>query len=201
MPKRVPTDRPKCTGHTPIKVDGIKQRDEHGKVITRPCERWPINGGTVCRSHGGGIRHVREAADRRYAEQQVRGKLAKLIDTGAMIDDPLTELSKLATEAVLWKDIMAQQVAGLAEYRYEDVRGSEQLRSEIAMFERAMDRCNTILVGIAKLNIDDRLMAIKEYQVERVLGAIDAALTHAGVPAELIAPAKIQAARHLHATA
>jgi hypothetical protein len=37
-----------------------------------PCRAWSIVGGYVCRSHGGGARHVREAARRRVVEAQLR---------------------------------------------------------------------------------------------------------------------------------
>ncbi len=214
------TNRPRCTGHTPngpckrAAKPGFGTCVSHGPTDTPlcvgttkrgPCQNNPIRGATVCRTHGGAIGRVKAAAGRRYAEQQiderVRGTLAKLLDTGAMIEDPLTELSKLATEAVLWKDIMAQQVAELGEYRYEDGRGAEQLRSEIALFERALDRCNSILVGIAKLGIDERLAAIQEKQVERILAAIDAALRFVNVTADQLEPAREVAARHLRSTA
>jgi hypothetical protein len=155
-------DKPKCVGHVPLKDDnGVKLRDEHGKVQTRPCRMRPINGGTVCGAHGGSAKR------------------------------------KLAGEVVLWKDLAAELVADLREYRHTDGRGAEQLRSEIAVLERAFDRCNTVLATIARLNIDERLMVITEAQAELVLTAIDAALTFAAVPADQLGPARLHAVQYL----
>jgi hypothetical protein len=56
--------------------------------------------------------------------------------------------------------------------RYETEFG-EQLRSEVALFERAPDRCEPVLVAMARLNLDERLIRISEAQAHlvRVLGA------------------------------
>ena len=43
-----------------------------------PCNAWAIKGGTVCRSHGGSIKHVRDAANRRLAEQEAAKTVATL---------------------------------------------------------------------------------------------------------------------------
>jgi hypothetical protein len=195
-------DKPKCVGHVPLKDDnGVKLRDEHGKVQTRPCRMRPINGGTVCGAHGGSAKRVKEAAARRYAEQQaeadIRLVFARLKEPGVTVDNPLEELRKLAGEVVLWKDLAAELVADLREYRHTDGRGAEQLRSEIAVLERAFDRCNTVLATIARLNIDERLMVITEAQAELVLTAIDAALTFAAVPADQLGPARLHAVQYL----
>jgi hypothetical protein len=194
--------RPKCTGHVKLKDgNGYLLRGDDGTVRTRPCGNWPIQGATVCRSHGGGAPQVQEAAARQHAQQeidnQVQGTLARLLDRGAVIENPLAELSRLATEAVLWKQIMAEQVAALRTYRFTDDRGGEQLHSAVALFERAMDRCNTILVGIAKLNIDERLAAINELQAQRVMAALDAGLQFASVPAEQLTATRLYMADYL----
>lgn len=195
------TGKPKCSARVPIKVDGVKQRDANGKVKTRPCGSWPIKGATVCGAHGGSIKRVKAAAARRYAEEQTeagaRKVFAELIQPGVTVDNPLEELRKLAGEVVRWKDIASKLVADLAEYRHTDGRGAEQLRSEIAIFERALDRCGMVLATIAKLNIDERLMVITEAQAELVLTAIDAALTFAAVPADQLGPARLHAVQYL----
>lgn len=33
-----------------------------------PCQKWPINGGTVCRTHGGAAPQVKAAAERRLED-------------------------------------------------------------------------------------------------------------------------------------
>lgn len=152
--------------------------------------------------HGGAAPQVRTKAAERVVEQAARrelGKLAAVLGPAEPIDNPLTELGKLAGEVIRWKDLMAEHVAELDRIRYSDDRGGEQLRSEISLFERALDRCGTFLTSIARLNIDARLAAISEAQADVVLRAIDAALDDAGVESARRGQAKLAAARHLKA--
>lgn len=75
-----------------------------------------------------------------------------------------------------WKDEMGEMVNRLDEIRYEDEHGGEQLRSEVALFEWAMDRCERVLVAMARLNIDERIVKITERQAsvlnEVLIGAL-----------------------------
>lgn len=191
-------DRPKCV---------------RGKKDGTPCKKPPIKGATVCASHGGKAPQVRAAAARRVAEEQVRRGLARLdIDP---IDDPFVELSKLAGQVVAWKDALADKVNQLTgggcsncgdgggegdRIRYEAMgAGTEQLRAEVALFERALDRCGSVLGLIAKLNIDDRMARINERQADAVIRAIDAALASAGVNGPAAVAARQVAARELRA--
>lgn len=158
---------------------------------------------------------MKAAAARRVAEAQVLRGLARL--DVAPIDDPLTELSKLAGQVVAWKDALGEQVnrlstgtcsgcggedPELAELRYAaSGAGTEQLRAEVALFERALDRCAQVLGLIAKLGIDDRMARISERQADAVVRAVEAALAHAGVTGQPAAEARQVAARSLRAVA
>lgn len=126
---------------------------------------------------------------------QARRELARL-DVPA-VDDPLTELSKLAGQVVSWKDQLAGKVNELTAIRFTDDKGAEQLRSEIALFERAMDRCTTVLGVMAKLNIDDRIAKVSERQIEVVAQALSAALADMGMDAEQQREARQGVSRHL----
>lgn len=173
-----------------------------------------MRGATVCRSHGGAAPQVRSAAARREAEQQVRRGLARLDVTP--IDDPLTELSKLAGQVVAWKDALAGKVnqltgGGCSEcgftdgdspMRYSaDGAGTEQLRAEVALFERALDRCAQVLGLIAKLGIDERMARISERQADAVVRAVDAGLEFAGITGAAAVETRQVVARHLRSVA
>jgi hypothetical protein len=159
-----------------------------------------MRGGTVCRKHGGGAPQVRAAAARREAEDEVRRGLAQLDVTP--IEDPFTELSKLAGQVVVWKDQLADKVNELTAVRYEAMgAGTEQLRAEVALFERALDRCASVLGLIAKLDIDTRLARISERQADAVIRAVDAAISAAGITGPAAVQAKQVAARELRKAA
>jgi hypothetical protein len=178
----------KCTAHT-----------SKGK----PCRKAPVLGADVCTSHGGAAPQVRAKAAERVAEEKLdkamRRELARL-DVNP-VDDPLTVLSTLAGQALAFKDALAERVNVLQAIRYQDARGSEQLRSEVALFERAMDRCERFCHSMAKLNIDERRARVEEKQVELVKHALASALADMGMgPAEQ-REAMGHVARHLRAVA
>jgi len=163
------------------------------------CGAIAMNGQDVCRFHGGASKQARAAAARRVAEaeltEQTRRALA-VLDV-APVDNPLTALSELAGQVVAWKDALAARVNELERIRFTDDKGAEQLRAEVALYERAMDRCINVLATIGRLKIDERLAAISEKQADLVITAIEAALAYAGITGEQAADAKKVAARHL----
>lgn len=149
-----------------------------------------------CKLHGGSTVDQGKAARAAKAEAEARTVLATL--DVSPVENPLDALKRLAGQAVAWQEALAVCVNRLGDrFRYEGVAGGEQLRSEMALYERAMDRCGQILGLIAKLNIDERLAVISEKQAEVVITAIDAALAHAGVHGTAAAEAKRVAATRL----
>lgn len=149
-----------------------------------------------CRLHGGATPTQGKAARSAKVEAEARTVLATL--DVSPVENPLDALKRLAGQAVSWQEALAVCVNRLGDrFRYEGVAGGEQLRSEMALYERAMDRCGQILGMIAKLNIDERLAVISEQQAEVVIAAIDAALTHAGIHGQAAAEAKRVAATRL----
>jgi hypothetical protein len=116
------------------------------------------------------------------------------------IDNPLTELAKLAGEVVAWKELIAGYVADLNSVRYSTDAG-EQVRGEIVLFERALDRCAVVLTAIARLNIDDRLARVSERQAATVADALSAVLADMGMSHEQQREARTRVARHLRSVA
>ncbi|MDT0435615.1 MULTISPECIES: hypothetical protein [Streptomyces] len=188
---RAPTEKRRCTAH---------KKGKNGEKGER-CQAWALKGQTVCRVHGGAARQNRAAGERRVAEERLeadtRRALARL-DVPA-VENPLTALSQLAGQVIAWKDALADRVNELQQIRYTDDKRAEQLRSEVALYERALDRCVNVLGTIGRLRIDERLAAISEQQATVVIGAIEAALAHAGVTGPEASAAKAVAARHLRA--
>lgn len=176
-----------------------KRQGEPGETCTLAAG-WGTDhvGFGYCRLHGGNTRNQRAAAHTAMAEQQARATLARLDVTP--IENPFTALAKLAGQAVAWQEALAAIVERLGDrIRYESTGGAEQLRAEIALYERAMDRCGQILGMIARLNIEDRMARVSERQAEIVVSAIEAALASAGVTGRTADEARKVAARHLRA--
>lgn len=166
-----------------------------GQRCTRPC----VAGAVVCRFHGGAAPQVAGKAVERLAEVEAR----RLLDVIGVepVDDVLGALSQLAGEVVAWKNVMGDQVAALEALRFESGEGTEQLRAEVAVFERAMSECRRTLVDIAKLNIESRLARVSEQHMEVMLKMVNAALVAAGVSGAVADEARAAASdvgrRHL----
>lgn len=115
------------------------------------------------------------------------------------VDNPLEAYAMFAGRVMAWLRHMDSLLADVESPRYRGAT-AEQVRGEVVLFERAMDRANTVLSTYARLNIDDRLAAIQERQADALIQALEAGLLAAGVvDVESVAAARAAAARHLRA--
>lgn len=166
----------------------------------KPCTNSPVVGAEVCRMHGGAAPQVKRKAAERVAQQEFDKEMSRALARldVAPVDNPLVVLAELAGQAVAFKNALAERVNHLNDnLRYTDARGSEQLRSEVALWERALDRCERFCTSMARLRIDDRLAKVEEAQIEMVLAALDAGLVAVNVEPSRRVEAKAAAARHL----
>nr|WP_202446860.1 hypothetical protein [Streptomyces sp. SID5468] len=153
-----------------------------------------------CRLHGGNTRNQRAAARTEQAEAEARAVLADL--NVEAVADPFAALARLAGQAVAWQEAISGMVQRLGDrIRYEGAAGTEQLRAEIALYERAMDRAGQILGMIARLNIEDRMARVTERQAEALVSALEAGLAAAGITGAAAVAARQAAARHLRSVA
>lgn len=162
-----------------------------------PCAKPPLLGQKRCRMHGG----VNATTKQKRQEAQIERKLNKIIGRLKItpVEDPLSALKTLAGETLAWKEKLATIIGDLEQIRYRG-EAAEQIRGEVALFERAMDRCVSVLAVIAKLNIDERLAAISEQQAEMLTTALFASFEAAGIPLMDVATRKTVAQefnRHL----
>jgi hypothetical protein len=144
--------------------------------------------------HGSATKRAKAAGERKVVDEQIRAQLACL--DVAPIADPLSELAKIAGQVVAWKDMLADKVNDLNSLRYS-TEGGEQLRAEVALWERAMDRCEKFLTAMARLNIDERLARISERQADIIIKAVTATLAERGLSPEEQAEARRDVARRL----
>lgn len=127
-----------------------------------PCGRPPIVGGTVCASHGGSAPAVRKAAERRVALARATAE----VEARATARGPLTvaevyrEMLVTAGSAVAWRDVLQERVAVLSDYGSTNTLGSEQVLTDVVLYERALDRTMRALELIARLDLDTRLLNI-----------------------------------------
>jgi hypothetical protein len=190
-PEHADGDKPKC---------GAQKRQGAAGDTCTFVAGWGTDhvGFGHCRLHGGNTRNQRTAARAAQADSEARQVLATLDVTP--VGDPFTALSRLAGQVLAWQEAISSIVNHLGDrVRYEGASGSEQLRAEIALYERAMDRTGHVLGMIAKLNIEDRMARVTERQADALVSALEAALAAAGVTGTAADDARKAAARHLRA--
>lgn len=148
-----------------------------------------------CKLHGGATPQQKAGAARTRAEAETRAVLADL-DVHP-VADPLQALLELAGQTLAWQAATASLVNQLDGIRYAGQNGAEQLRAEVGLYERAMDRASSVLSAIARLNIEDRVARISERQADVITGAVVAGLTAAGLTGDQLVTAQRAAAQHL----
>lgn len=186
----------KCSGKSKVKdADGTVLLDEHDKPLRKPCAAPAMRGQRVCVAHGGKAPQARTKAAERIVAEQARQTLHKF--GTATVTDPLTALGQLAGQVLALRDALGEQVNQLQSIRYEDAKGAEQLRAEVAVYMQAIGECRQVLVAVARLNIDERLARIEETKARAVVAALDAGLASAGVTGQPAEDARKVAARYL----
>lgn len=149
-----------------------------------------------CKHHGGATRSHRQAATRILTEQRITTMFGKDYDT-TPITDPLAAFAALAGQVTGWMRTMESLVAELNRPGYASEMAGEQVRAEVQLFERSMDRCERVLGTYAKLNIDERMAAIEAAKAAMVMTALEAGLAAIGVTGARAIDAKKAAAARL----
>jgi hypothetical protein len=144
------------------------------------CKAYPVRGATVCNTHGGAARQVRAAAARRLEVEEVETEVRNLIAFEALegVDDPLAVLSELAARALATERALAARVNDLAQddrLRYKaSGAGTEQLRAEVALWERWHKQAASLADLLARHNFEERRVRLSEKQGALVVGVLRA---------------------------
>lgn len=175
---------------------GAKKRQGEG-TCRKPAGWGTDHAGTgVCRLHGGSTKN------HRIASVQPRAEKALYQYDVSPVENPLTALQALAGRALALEQAIGGIVNDLSSIRYRGGEGgTEQLRAEVVVLERAMDRAGRLLTDIAKLNIEDRLARVTEAQTAMVADALAAVLGEMGLSADAQRDARARVGRRLRSVA
>lgn len=165
-----------------------------------------------CVNHGANLGgSQRQGAAILTIEQQAAQRLAEILSEGGekllhpeAVADPLSELLDLAAEMKAGKELLRQVTGYLYSkdrIRYAHSKVGEQLRMEILLYERALERFAKILIDISKLKIEDRLAGVREQTAAMLERALDMALEDSGVGIEGKHKARESFRRHLKVVA
>lgn len=162
---RMESDKPRCGADT--------------KTTGRKCRNFLEDEQLRCKLHGGASPQAKRKQAERVLEKQVKHAIAGM--DIKPVENPLTALSQLAGEIIAWKDLMATHVATLKDTLRYGTEHAEQIRGEVLLYERGMDRAVAVLAQIARLKIDERLAAINEAQVKQMSRMLEGALDALGL--------------------
>jgi hypothetical protein len=130
-----------------------------------------------CKVHGGGAPQVKAAAQRALVAGELRSILQRH-GRDVPVTDPLTALQEHAGKVRSWFDFLEERITSL---RHSSQWDTEQIRGEVELFTRAQETVGKILVDMARLKIDDRLIAIEEGKVAMLFDALKAGLAAGGI--------------------
>ncbi len=145
-------------------------------------KKVPPEGSPRCPHHLGQPKALIEAqynaqqqATELFRQQQAAARRYGLTD----LVDPLHALHILADEVWRWKGVCQQLVGDLTEIRYRSNSG-EQIRGEIALYEKSLDRAAKLLADLTRLGIEDRLERVSGRQNTLIVHAVTAAVVELG---------------------
>lgn len=184
MPARETTPR----GQKCLKCGVIHARCLGHNRAGKACGLFPSKHQDVCTRHGAASPQALAGAKARELEEQTlaAARTAWAIAGEHPVEDPLEALAQLAGEIVAWKDFVrdqATQLDGILTYwvdrDYYGMDGEiqrstaiEDARAIVTIYERAQDRCAKVLGLIVKLDIADRMTALRTSQANGIVDAV-----------------------------
>lgn len=139
---------------------------------------------------------VAAKSERALADAMARRWFGEAIEA-VPVEDPLRALKILAGECLAWKDRVSGFLATLDDVGYDSETVGSQVRAQVIVWERALDRCEHVLSSLARLKIDERLARIEQDKADMIIRAVDAALKAGHAPPEFWPAARRQAAAQL----
>jgi hypothetical protein len=129
-----------------------------------PCKLPPIKGALVCQIHGGQLPPVKKAAAVALTEERVRREISTMRDVPQMtgVHDIYTELLEVASACRQWRKLLQDRVSYLNNLGYSSLESGEQVRADVLLFERALERSAKVGESLARLNLDERKAALDE---------------------------------------
>jgi len=152
------------------------------------CRQRRMNFASVCRHHGGAAPQVRAAAKARRLAAAAEADAERLLAHEAVdrLADPWETLGRLAVEADAMKQALGERVNALgAALRYTAPgAGTEQLRAEVTLYERAMDRSAKFADLLLRHNWQEKQVQLQQSHAQLVVDSYVASM-EAPVPALL----------------
>lgn len=132
-----------------------------------------------CKYHGGSTKAGKIQGRELTIAAQEADLRTKLSEWGyEPVGDPIEVLADLAGMARAMVDFWASRLNAIdpEDYRFTDAKGAEQLRSEVALHERALNTARQFVTEMAKIDIDERRVRVDEVKAALVATALRTAI-------------------------
>lgn len=100
-------------------------------------------------------------------------------------DNPFDALNQTLINVRHFQELVERKLNAMAEegedWRFTDKSGAEQLRSEVALYERSLERMAKVAVAISKLNLEERFAKLSEQQAMSVIYIINEVFKRVGL--------------------
>lgn len=147
------------------------------KQTGEQCKQRPVQGGTVCRFHGGSAPQVKAAAEQRDLEQKADAEVRKLwvgLDQATPVKDPVASLERMAGALESAVDMVGAKVNDLG--NLAGGTGLTQLRGEVVLLERLLGQLRQALDAMARLGIAERHVELEQERAQLVTAGVLAVL-------------------------
>lgn len=148
------------------------------KQTGEQCKLTAIAGGKVCRFHGGAAGQVKAAADQRELEAKADAEIVKLwpgLVGMEPVRDPVDLLARTAGALEQMADIVGKRVNDL-NGKIGAGSGLQQLRAEVVLLDRILDKVLKSSEALARLGIEERVVELEQERAQLVVQAFMAAL-------------------------
>jgi hypothetical protein len=158
----------------------------HLEMVDDRCPMWAIKGGFVCYHHGGSAPQTIAAAKQRLKTREVEAYADSVLAHEGIeaIDDPLGELSRLASGSKKLMEALGARVNSLDQLEHFDAKNSPAIKAEVLMYERALDRTARLLESLVKAGYAERQIKIQESEALMVAGVLKRTIAALGLTPE-----------------
>lgn len=156
------------------------------RTTGKQCGNYSLPGQDICRMHGGSAPQNLEAAAIRIRTREIQESAERVLAHEGIegIDDPLQELSRLASSSKALTEALGARVNALQELEHFDAKNSPAIKAEVQMYERAMDRTHRLLDSLVKHGYTERQVQIQESEAMLVAGVIKRVIAGLGLSME-----------------
>jgi hypothetical protein len=143
-----------------------------------------------------GLQHGREVIDQGllFTEADLSAEIERRAK-GPDVDYQTSALEKMdfiLSEVLQWAADARERLNQIDsdDWRYTDRHGSEQVRTELAVYERAQDRAARLLERVSKMALGDKIISLGRAQMELVIELVQGTLEDV-----MAGPEEVQAAK------